>query len=306
MALYSFIAEEKACAESPWSTAQLCEVLGVSRSGFYDWQRRPPSETELSSRQLAGEIEAIFIASDQTYGAPRVHHWLTRQGFKVGHNRVARIMRENNWVGQIGRPPRVRTTVADPKAVPAPDRLRRDFNPPAPDVAWAGDITYIDTGQGWLYLATVIDLYSRRVIGWSLADHLRASACCDALAMAAATRGGAVSGVVFHSDRGCQYTSAEFRRRCEALGISQSMGRTGTALDNAAAESFFATLKKELVHRYRWLEHADARRAIVRWIEGWYNARRLHSSLGYRTPTEAEDHWWAAQNDKRRAGRHAA
>lgn len=305
MALYSFIAEEKACAEASWSTAELCRVLEVSRSGFHDWERRGPSDREVSDAMLAVEIEAIYVASDETYGAPRVHRWLARQGFGVGHNRVARIMREHGWVGQIGRA-RVRTTMPDKTATPAADQVRRDFNPTEPDAIWAGDVTYIPTGEGWLYLATVMDLFSRRVIGWSLADHLRASLCGDALKMAVATRGGRAAGVVFHSDRGCQYTSAEFRGLCEALGVSQSMGRTGTALDNAAAEAFFATLKKELVHRYRWLERADARRAIVRWIEGWYNARRLHSSLGYRSPIETEADWWAHQARARRASRHVA
>jgi transposase InsO family protein len=294
MALYSFIAEEKADTDSRWNVAEMCRWLGVSRSGFYDWEARGPSARELSDAQLAIEIEAIFVASGETYGSPRVHRWLRRQGFHVGRKRVARIMRERGFVGQRGRS-KVRTTVADRSAVPSSDLVERDFNPVAPDQVWAGDITYIATGEGWLYLATVIDLFSRRVIGWSLADHLRTELVGDALTMAIATRGGHVDGVIFHSDRGCQYTSRDYRTLCADATIRQSMGATGVCWDNAAAEAFFGTLKRELVHRYRWLTHTDARHAIVRWIEGWYNPRRLHSTLDYRSPLEAETDWLQTQ-----------
>jgi transposase InsO family protein len=294
IALYSFIAEEKADPQSPWSVTEMCRVLEVSRSGFYGWESRPPSDRELSDAALAVEIEAIFVASGETYGSPRVHRWLRRQGFRVARKRVARIMREQGFVGQMGRA-RVRTTVPDPAAKPSVDLVNRDFAPSAPDRTWAGDVTYIATGEGWLYLATVIDLYSRRVIGWSLADHLRTELVANALTMAIATRGGAVDGVIFHSDRGSQYTAGDYRRLCADARVRQSMGGTGVCWDNAPAESFFATLKRELVHRYRWLTRADARRAIVRWIEGWYNASRLHSSLDYRTPLEAEAEWLHTQ-----------
>lgn len=288
--MYCFIAGEKADLSSVWSVAEMCRVLEVSRSGFYDWEVREPSDRDLSDALLAEEIEAIFICSAETYGAPRVHAWLCRQGYRVGHNRVARIMRENGFVGEIGRR-KVRTTVADKTAKPSLDLVGRDFNPMAPDVTWCGDITYIATGEGWLFLATVIDLFSRRVIGWALASHMRVDLACDALKMAIATRGGEVQGVIFHSDRGSQYTAGEYRKLCIANGIRQSMGATGVCWDNAAAEAFFASLKRELVHRYRWLLRADARQAIVRWIETWYNACRLHSSLKYRSPNEAEAEW---------------
>lgn len=293
-AVYSFIAEERANPNCPWSVTELCRVLEVSRSGFYDWEAHQPSERKVSDALLAEEIETIFVCSAQTYGAPRVHAWLRRQGYRVGRKRVARIMRDKGFVGEIGRR-KVRTTIADKTAVPSLDLLGRDFNPTAPDQAWAGDITYIATGEGWLFLATVIDLFSRRVIGWALASHLRADLACDALRMAVATRGGAVSGVIFHSDRGCQYTAGDYRKLCAAHGIRQSMGATGICWDNAAAEAFFASLKRELVNRYRWLHRADARLAIVRWIEAWYNAHRLHSTLKYRTPLEAEHHWYRHQ-----------
>ncbi len=292
MALYSFVAEEKADLRSPWNVAEMCRVFEVSRSGFYDWEARGPCTRELSDAQLAVEIEAIFVTSGETYGSPRVHAWLGRQGFAVGRKRVARIMADKGFVGQMGRS-KVRTTIADKAATPSKDLVHRAFNPTAPDEIWCGDITYIPTGEGWLYLATVIDLFSRRVVGWALADHMRAELVCDALGMAIATRGGHVGGVIFHSDRGCQYTSRDYRQSCSQAEVRQSMGATGVCWDNAAAESFFASLKRELVHRYRWLHRSDARQAIVRWIEGWYNARRLHSTLKYRTPIEAEADWMA-------------
>jgi transposase InsO family protein len=286
-AVYEFIAEEKADPASPWSVAMMCRMLEVSRSGFYDWEARQPSQRDVTDRLLAAEIEAIWECSARTYGAPRVHAWLRRQGYRVARKRVARIMREHGWSGRIGRV-RVRTTRRDKTAAPAPDLVQRNFTPDAPDQLWAGDVTYLRTQQGWLYLATVIDLYSRRVIGWALADHLRADLVCDALTMAVATRGGRVDGVTFHSDRGCQYTSRQFRRLCARHGVTQSMGATGVCWDNSPSEAFFATLKRELVHRYTWATRRAVRLSVVRWIEGWYNARRLHSSIHYLSPIEKE------------------
>jgi putative transposase len=290
IAVYSFIAEEKADPESPWSVAELCRVLEVSRSGFYAWESRPRCDREVTDELLGREIEAIFEASGRTYGAPRVHAWLRRNGYRTSRKRVARLMRQQGLVGQLGRRT-VRTTIVDKGATPATDLVARDFNPPAPDVTWAGDITYVPTAEGWLYLATVIDLFSRRVIGWAAAEHLRAELAEDALSMAIGTRGGDVDGVVFHSDRGCQYTANDYRRLCLSARIRQSMGATGQCFDNAAVESFFGSFKRELVHRHRWTTRADARRAIIRWISSWYNASRLHSALGYRTPVEKEADW---------------
>lgn len=287
MAIYSFIAEEQA-NNSVWHVTEMCRVLEVSRSGFYDWQGRGPSQRELDDRQLAVEIEAIWECSDRTYGAPRVHRWLRKQGFEVGHNRVARIMRINGWEGETGRR-KVRTTIVDRGATAASDRVERDFNPSEPDSVWCGDITYLRTGEGWLFLATVIDLFSRRVIGWSVADHMRTELVADALTMAVATRGGTIdAGVVFHTDRGSQYTSAEFGELCDHHGVVQSMGATGVCWDNAAAESFFGTLKREHANRRRWATRAEARRDLIRWIEGWYNQRRLHSTIDYNSPVEFE------------------
>ena len=289
--VYTFIGEEKANPDGEWSVAEMCRVLEVSRSGFYDWESRPPSQRELTDRVLTLEIEAIWECSARTYGTPRVHAWLQRQGFEVSRKRVARIMRLNGFEGESGRR-RVRTTIIDRRATAAEDRVGRDFNPTATNIIWCGDITYLRTGEGWLYLATVIDLFSRRVIGWSLAEHLRTSLVADALETAVATRGGHINGVIFHSDRGCQYTSAEFGELCDRLGVVQSMGATGVCWDNAAAESFFGSLKRELAHRHRWATRAEARRAVIRWIEGWFNSRRLHSSLSYRTPIETETDWY--------------
>jgi transposase InsO family protein len=289
--IYTFIAEEKANPDGVWTVSEMCRVLEVSRSGFYDWESRPPSQRELTDRQLAVEIEAIWECSGRTYGAPRVHAWLRRQGFNPSCKRVARIMREQGLEGESGRR-KVRTTIVDKKAKAATDRVGRDFNPTAPNVTWCGDITYLATGEGWLYLATVIDLFSRRVIGWSLTEHMRSSLVVDALAAAVATRGGNVDGVIFHSDRGSQYTSAEFGEFCDGRGVLQSMGATGVCFDNAAAESFFGSLKRELAHRRRWATRGEARRDVVRWIEGWFNTRRLHSTLSYLSPLEYEDNWY--------------
>lgn len=291
MAVYSFIAEEQADPEVDWSVVEMCRTLEVSRSGYYDWVEREPGPRAVSDRILAREIEAIWECSERTYGAPRVWRWLAKQGYAVGHNRVARLMRNSGWEGETGRR-KVKTTIVDKGAQAASDRVRRDFNPPAPDVTWCGDITYLRTGEGWLYLATVIDLYSRRVIGWSVAAHMRTPLVADALSMAAATRGGQTAGVVFHSDRGSQYTSADFGRLCDRLGVVQSMGATGVCWDNAAAESFFGTLKRELANRRHWESRADARRDLIRWIEGWFNPRRLHSSIDYNSPVEYEQQYY--------------
>jgi len=287
MAIYSFIAEEQATDDNDWTVLEMCRTLEVSRSGFYGWQSRPRSDREVTDAMLAMEIEAIWECSDRTYGAPRVHRWLAKQGFRVGRKRVARIMRVNDWEGESGRR-RIRTTVVDRGATAASDLVGRDFNPTEPDRTWVGDITYLRTGEGWLFLAMVIDLFSRRVIGWSVANHMRTELVVDALEMAVATRGGSVSEVVFHTDRGSQYTSAAFGELCQQLGVTQSMGATGVCWDNAAAESFFGTLKRELANRRRWATRAETRRDLIRWIEGWYKGRRLHSTLDYNSPIEIE------------------
>ena len=258
--MYTFIAEEQADPVCDWSVTEMCLVLEVSRSGFYDWQTRGPSQRALDDAVLAREIELIWIASDETYGVPRMTAWLVKQGFEVNHKRVGRIMRELGLEGESGRR-RVRTTIVDKGATAASDHVRREFNPPGPDVVWCGDITYLHTGEGWLYLATVIDLFSRRVIGWAAAAHMRTELVAEALTMAVATRGGHVAGVIFHSDRG-----------------SGQLGR----------RELVRTMKRELAHRRSWATRADARRDLIRWIEGWFNARRLHSSNNYNSPIDWE------------------
>ena len=287
MALYTFIAEEQASSETDWTVVEMCAALEVSRSGYYDWLNRDPSDREMTDRLLEAEIEAIWECSARTYGAPRVHAWLHKHGYNPSIKRVARLMRRNGWTGDCGRV-RVKTTKVDRKATFAGDLVGRAFNPTAPDELWVGDITYLRTGEGWLFLATVIDLYSRRIIGWAAADHMRTSLVESALKMAVATRGGSVNGVIFHSDKGTQYTSGDYKNLCKRLGVTQSMGATGVCWDNACAESAFATIKRELAHRTQWATRAQARRDLIRYIEGWFNPHRLHSTIGYNSPIEHE------------------
>jgi putative transposase len=270
--------------------AAACAAAGVSPSAFYAWRHRRaqgPSPRERDEIALVAAIRAIHTASDGTYGQPRMTVELRRQGRWVNHKRVERLMRVHGIVGH--RPRRRRSlTNQDQTAAPAPDLVGRLFDPDRLDHTWAGDITQIDTGEGPLYVASTLDLCSRRVVGWSMAGHMRAELVCDALAAAVAARGLAVmDGTIFHSDRGSQYTSSDFARTCHRLGIRRSMGRTGSCLDNAVAESFFASLKVELCDRRRFATRAQARQAVFRWIVR-YNNRRLHSTLGYSTPCEFE------------------
>jgi transposase InsO family protein len=264
----------------------------VSRSAYYDWkQHRDGVSTvaELDERRLVKEIEDIWDESDGTYGSPRVTIELGKRGWVVNHKRVERLMRIHDIVGYTPKKHRV-TTIGD-GSHRIPDLVQRDFTPDALDMTWCGDISYINTWEGFLYLSFVEDLASRRILGLSMASHMRAELVGDALTEAAGTRGGDVTGVVFHSDRGTQYTSAEFAELCASHGVSQSVGRTGVCWDNAPAESFLATLKKELVHRRTFRTRAEARLAIRHWIEAWYNRRRLSSVLGYLSPIEWENHY---------------
>jgi len=264
-----------------------CRLLEVSRSAYYERKQATPSRRERSDAELAEKITAIHTESKGTYGSPRVHETLRQQGVGCGRRRVARLMR---WAGLEGRcKKRWRTTtVADPDAEAARDLIQRRFGPCEDmDRRYVGDITYINTWQGWAYLATVIDLASRRVVGWALADHVRTELVEDALTMAFATRRPA-EGVIFHSDRGCQYTSRDFAELARANGVVLSVGRKGECWDNAVAESFFATIKRELIDTRSWPTREGLRRAVFEYIEGWYNTRRLHSSLGYLSPARYE------------------
>jgi transposase InsO family protein len=266
----------------------LCRVLEVSKAGFYAWLRRRPSARAQQDADLTAQIREIHQQSRGTYGSPRVHAALRQREVRVGHNRVARLMGEAGLSGTRRPRRRIQTTVVDPGANPAPNLVNRDFTPQAPDRLWVGDITYIPTLEGWLYLADLLDCCSRKVVGWSLADHLRTDLPLAALRMAITARRPSPGRLVHHSDRGSQYTSAEYQNELAAHGITASMSRRGNCFDNAVAESFFATLKAELVHRCLWLTKAEAARAIFEWIEVFYNRQRLHSTLGNRTPEAYE------------------
>jgi putative transposase len=264
-----------------------CRVLGVSRAGFYAWRERPPAARVQADAELTAVIHRLHAENRGAYGSPRIHAELHAAGRRHGRKRVARLMRQAGLAGCRRRRRRPRTTVADPAAAPAPNLVRRDFTPPAPDRVWVADITYIPTGEGWLYLAAVLDAFSRRVVGWAMADHLRTELVLDALDLALATRRPG-AGLIHHSDRGCQYTSLAFGRRLAAAGLVPSMSRVANCWDNAVAESFFATLKGELVDRQPWPTRAAARRAIFDYVEVFYNRRRRHSTLRYLSPAAYE------------------
>jgi putative transposase len=267
--------------------SQLCRVLGVSRAGYYAWKSRPPSPRAAADQELTEQILKVHQRSRGTYGAPRVHAELQLDhGVHVGRKRVARLMRTAGLVG-CHRRRRRGLTRRDPQAAPAPDLVQRTFTATAPDRLWTADITYIPTWAGWLYLAVVLDVFSRRVVGWAMADHLRTELVVDALDMAIWNRR-PEPGLVHHSDQGCQYTSLAFGRRLRESEIVASMGSVGDCFDNAVTESFFATLECELLDRHRFRTHAEARMAVFDYLEGFYNPRRRHSALGYLSPTDYE------------------
>jgi putative transposase len=279
---YRCVAARKA---EGFNVTDACEAARVSRSAFYAWLERPagPTAAEWDEAHLINQIVDIHAASTGTYGEPRITAELADQGWVVNRKRTARLMRQQGLQGH--RPRRRRSlTKADQDAPPIADLVGRQFQPSLLDTVWAGDITYVPTGQGWLYLATVIDLASRRLIGWSMGDRHDAHLVIDALDMAVAARGrSTMDGTIFHHDRGSEYTSDAFRTACQRLEITQSASRTGSCLDNAVAESFFATLKVEMVHRLQFATRADARRAIFAWVHR-YNHRRRHSTIGMIPP----------------------
>jgi transposase InsO family protein len=274
---------EKATYPVTW----MCRLLGVPRSSFYAWRARVAGETATAARRraLADHVRRVFHAGRGAYGCRRVAAQLNREGHPCSVGLVADLMRE---LGLKACQPRAyrRTTLPGEEPVASPDLIERDFTADQPGTRLVGDITYLKTGEGWLYLATVIDLATRMVIGWQLADHMRTSLVVDALAMAL-THGHVQPEAVFHSDRGAQYTSAEFTAFCASKRVRTSLGRTGVCWDNAAAESFFAALKNEMYHRQSFSTRARARFAVADYIEVFYNRQRLHSALGYRTPAEA-------------------
>lgn len=289
MSRYACVADQKA-AGFPVTTA--CQAADVSTSGFYDWCAREaadPTEREVAEADLVELMRDIFDASDGNYGVPRMHRELRHGGVVVNVKRVRRLMRLHAMAGRCIRR-RCRTTFPGPDGSTIPDLVGRAFAPGAPDVAWCQDITYIPTGEGWLYLASVLDLGSRRMLGYSMADHMRTELVLDALKMAVAARGGAVAGVIAHADRGSQYTSNDYLDFCQAHQLRASVGRVATCFDNAVAESFWASLKRECLQGRVFATRAEARRAIFRWIT-WYNSKRLHSSLNHTPPTEWEQQY---------------
>jgi putative transposase len=271
--------------QAMFSIRAMCRVLEVSASGYYAWRRRMVSARKREDEKLQQRIRTIHHRSRQTYGAPRIHAELHEEGTLVGRKRVARLMKEGGLAG-VSRRKRTVTTRRDRSARPAPDLVERQFVADRPNALWVADITYIPTWVGFLYLAVVLDVWSRKIVGWAIAAHLRASLVTAALDMAIMQR--SPTGVIHHSDQGCQYTSIEFGRRCREARVRPSMGSVGDCYDNAMCESFFATLECELIDRSTFKTHDQARRAIVYFIEGFYNTRRRHSALGYHSPVQFE------------------
>ena len=264
----------------------MCETLQVSRSGYYDWVDRAPSTRQQANEALAQQIQAAFNASDNTYGMLRVRAQLRDDGIKASRKRVARLMRHNHWRGVSRRRSYCVTTQRDKRLSPAPDLVNRQFVATDINQLWVADMTYLPTWAGFLYLAAVTDVFSRKVVGWAFGVRMTADLVTQALEMAVMTR--KPQSVIHHSDQGSQYTSIEFGNHCKQMGVRPSMGSVGDAYDNAMAESFFATLECELVDRRVWRTQAEARLAVFTWIEGWYNPRRLHSALGYMSPINFE------------------
>ncbi len=282
--MFGFIAAKRA----EHSIALMCRVLEVSRSGYHAWVARRPSCRRLEDERLIGRIREIHAENKKVYGSPRVHAELVLgDGERLGRKRVERLMRQAGISGLLTKKWKA-TTIRVPGVRVADDLLDRDFTAEAPDQRWVADITYLRTWKGWLYLVAVQDLYSRRIVGWSMADHMRTELVTDALHMALAHRRPA-PGLIWHSDQGSQFVSLAFGQQARAAGISQSMGSRGDCYDNSVAESFFATLKKELVNRRSWPEKSELRSEIFDFIEVFYNRRRRHSTLGMRSPVDYEN-----------------
>jgi putative transposase len=279
---FAFIHAEK--AKLP--VTRLCDALDVSPSGYYAWTQRPPSQRAVGDAKLVPVIRACHVRSRGTYGSPRIHQDLKALGHRVSRKRVARLMRRE---GVSARPPkRYRATTDSKHPLPvAPNVVARKFQADGPNRVWVTDITYVWTWEGWLFLAAIVDIFSRRVVGWAVADHLRTELPLEALGMALGMRQ-PDEGLVHHSDRGCQYASEAYRAELTARGIVCSMSRLGNCWDNAVAESFFATLKAELIYRRPWPTKSEARTAIHEYIGAFYNSNRRHSSLGYLSPMDYE------------------
>jgi transposase InsO family protein len=283
---FGFVRQEKAM----FPIATQCRVLGVSPSGYYAWIERPPSARAQADAVLLEQIRAIHAWSRGTYGARRIRIELREQGIRCARKRVVRLMREAGLSGAQRRRYRGTTRQAR-EALAAPDLVKRDFTASRANQLWVADVTYVRTGEGWLYLATVLDAWSRRIVGWAMGETLRTQLVVEALNMAVWNRR-PIAGVVHHSDRGAQYTSVTFSRRCEEAGVLPSMGSVGDAYDNALAEAFFATLEIELLMQHTFATRKAARLALFDFIEGFYNSHRRHSALGYLSPAEFERRQW--------------
>ena len=265
----------------------MCDVLGVSPAGYYAWRSRAESRRSAANRELVDDIKRVHRDTSGRYGSPRIHAELKAQGRGVSRGRIERLMRHHGIRAIMARPRRVRTTDSRHDFPIAPNLLDRNFTATAPNRIWLADITYVETDQGWLYLATVLDLYSRKIVGWAMCDHLRADLPLAALRMAiSAQRPGA--GLIHHSDRGVQYASADYRKVMQSAGFRASMSRKADCYDNAPMESFFHTLKTELVHHRQYATREEAKRDIFAYIEGFYNRIRRHSAIGYISPIEME------------------
>jgi transposase InsO family protein len=274
-----------------WPVGTLCDVLGVARSGYYAWGRRAaagPSARRRRRDELAAKVKAVHAENRGVYGSPRVCRVLAARGEPACENTVAKVMREEGIRARAKRTFVPRTTDSAHAGPVAPNTLGRDFAAAAPDRKWAADITYVPTGEGWLYVAGVIDLCTRRLVGWAMADHMRADLVADALTMAVARRGPPPPGLLHHSDRGSQYAADDYQRLLAAHGITCSMSGRGDCWDNAVMESFWATLKTELVHLQQYATRDEARRSIFEYVEVFYNRTRLHSALGYLSPEQFE------------------
>ena len=274
--------------QETWPVRAMCDALEVSSSGYYAWIKRPPSSQEERRQEILGLIQGIHEEARRCYGSPRIHAALGAIEGARSVNTVAKIMRDNGIRSKTARKFRCKTTDSAHALPVAENVLDRQFDPSGPNEAWVADITYVPTGEGWLYVAIVEDLFSRRVVGWSMADHMESRLVVDALDMAVKQRLPG-EGLLAHSDRGSQYASAHYRSLLGKHGIECSMSEVAQCWDNAPAESFFATLKKELVHHEEYATHAQARASIFEYVEVFYNRQRLHSSLGYVTPAAYED-----------------
>jgi putative transposase len=275
----------------------MCQVLSVSPSGYYDWRNRPPSERQQANDRLLAAIRREYETSRQTYGSPRIHAALQRQGFEVGRNRIARLMQAHGIVGKVPRRKRPLTTQRAEGGLVAPNLLGQEFTASRPNEKWLADITYVDTAEGWLYLSLVMDLFARPIVGWSMAAHMQAVLVEDALLMALGRRL-PDPGLLHHSDQGSQYTSELIQSLLAAHHIEVSMSGVGNCYDNAPMESFIGTLKTECV-TYQFATRAQARLVIFEYIEVWYNRQRLHSSLGYLPPAEFERQYFYDINSVR-------